>query len=392
LSVSFEAPRLGRLDRVTVTGLFGTYDQRTDQDRVATAISPRSIERADVSANDFQVRAVADKLVSDVQLEFGLDVNGRVGLEAHDIAVAYDLSGAVVGQTDNLSIDSASRTDTGLFVQALTQAAPAVQLAGGVRVDVVRSANDGGFFGDRSITNSALAGLGSMTVGPFDGLSLTGQVSRGFRDPTLSDRFFRGPSGRGFITGNPDLEPETSLQFDLGARYARSRVRVTAYVYHYRIRNLVERFDLGDENFAFRNRGRAHITGVELEGQIDLGQGYALELAANLSRGDSPDDDEPLDDIGAPSLSAVVRKALADRGAAYVRVAGYARDDRPGPSEIAMPGWVDVDAGASWRFSPRLEIRAAARNLLNQAYYASPDPRWVYAPGRSASVTLVTGF
>ena len=35
----------------------------------------------------------------------------------------------------------------------------------------------------------------------------------------LSDRFYRGPVGRGFIEGNPDLKPETSLQFDLTARY-----------------------------------------------------------------------------------------------------------------------------------------------------------------------------
>ena len=45
------------------------------------------------------------------------------------------------------------------------------------------------------------------------------QVARGFRDPVLSDRYFRGPSGRGFITGNPDLDPETSVQFDVGVRY-----------------------------------------------------------------------------------------------------------------------------------------------------------------------------
>ena len=43
---------------------------------------------------------------------------------------------------------------------------------------------------------------------------MTAQVARGFRDPILSDRFYRGPVGRGFIEGNPDLKPETSLQFD----------------------------------------------------------------------------------------------------------------------------------------------------------------------------------
>ena len=66
---------------------------------------------------------------------------------------------------------------------------------------------------------------------PSAGFSATAQVARGFRDPTLSDRYFRGPTGRGFITGNPDLEPETSLQCDGALRYvaaalARGRLRL----------------------------------------------------------------------------------------------------------------------------------------------------------------------
>ena len=75
--------------------------------------------------------------------------------------------------------------------------------------------NTGGYFGDRETGNGAFSGFTALTAGPFGGLNLTAQVSRGFRDPVLSDRYYRGPSGRGFITGNPDVSPETSLQYDL---------------------------------------------------------------------------------------------------------------------------------------------------------------------------------
>ena len=71
---------------------------------------------------------------------------------------------------------------------------------------------------------------------------MTAQVARGFRDPMLSDRFYRGPVGRGFIEGNPDLKPETSLQFDLTGRYVAGPVRLAAAAYHYRITDLVERY------------------------------------------------------------------------------------------------------------------------------------------------------
>lgn len=391
-SASFETPNVAGLEQLKVVGLLGSHDHRTDQDTYATATRPRSIARADVSANDFQLRATGDKLLSDVKLEFGLDLNGRFGLEAHDIAIRYDRDGNLVSVDDSLSIDTASRTDTGLFLQAQTAAASAVLLSGGVRGDVVHSVNSGGYFGDRSVTNGALAGFGAVTVGPFDGWTFTGQVSRGFRDPILSDRFYRGPTGRGYITGNPELEPETSLQADFGVRYAISRFRLASYVYHYRISNLIERYEETRDDFTFRNRGEARIRGVELEAQIDAGRGLAVELMGQFSRGDSPDDDVPLDDIPAPSFTVVLRKALWDRGTAYVRAAAFSRDDRPGPSEVDMPGYVELDAGADWQFSPHFGLRGSARNLLNQAYHSSPDSRWVYAPGRSASLTVVVGF
>ena len=40
----------------------------------------------------------------------------------------------------------------------------------------------------------------------------------------------------------------------------------------------------------------------------------------------------------------------------------------------------------------RPERRGIVRNLLNEVYYASPDPRFVLAPGRSISVTAVVQF
>jgi outer membrane receptor protein involved in Fe transport len=391
-TTSYEVSNVSGFERVKLAGLVGTYDQRTDQDSVPTAADPRSIERSDISARDFQVRLTADRNVAGTSLELGADANGRFGLEAHDINVSYDLAGAVVETTDNLSIDSARRTDTGLFLQAQRVLVPRLVATGGARVDVVRTVNEGGFFGDRSTSNGAASGFGSLTAGPFNRLTFTGQVSRGFRDPTLSDRYFRGPTGRGFITGNPDLDPETSLQFDFSVRYSMSRVRLATYVYHYRIADLVERFEDETDFFFFRNRGRARINGVEVEAQADLGRGFALEVNGQFSRGRALDDDTALDDIAPPSVGFVLRRALTDRGTAYIRLVWYAEDTRPGPSEIDAPGFTDVDAGASWRLVEHLELRAAARNLLNEQYYASPDRRFVLAPGRSAALTAVISY
>ena len=76
---------------------------------------------------------------------------------------------------------------------------------------------------------------------------------------------------------------------------------------------------------------------------------------------------------------------------AFGRIAVYADDSRPGPSEINAPGHTNIDLGASWTPNRRIEIRGQLKNLLNQDYYASPDPRFVPAPGINGSVTVAIG-
>ena len=86
------------------------------------------------------------------------------------------------------------------------------------------------------------------------------------------------------------------------------------------------------------------------------------------------------------------RKEFGEKVYAHARLALSATDDRPGPSEIAAPGSTLLDAGAGWKIAKPLELRLHARNLLDEEYYASPDARFVLAPGRSVSLTAVVQF
>jgi len=389
---SYELLNVGGFQQIGATAFVGTFEQRTDQDRFATATTGRSIERADISANDFHVKGNATRAIGPARVEFGLDVNGRYDLHALDVRLAYDLAGAVTSDVTNLSVDNAHRTDLGAYAQADVPVAKQFRLSGGVRGDRVTTANAGGFFGDRSTDNSAFSGFAAATAGPFTGLSFTAQVSRGFRDPTLSDRYYRGPSGRGFITGNPDLAPETSLQYDLATRYSFGQTQLAVYYYNYRIDDLIERYQTQTDFFFFRNRGSARIRGFEVEVRTALPAGVAIEMGANIGRGEALDDDANLDDVSPDTLSLLVRKDFAGRAFAQMRGAFLAKDERPGPSEINAPGATLFDLAGGFTFTRNLELRANVRNLLDDAYYASPDPRWVYAPGRSASLTLAVQF
>ncbi len=129
-----------------------------------------------------------------------------------------------------------------------------------------------------------------------------------------------------------------------------------------------------------------------MEARSELGRGFAVEVAAQVARGRALDDNASLDDISPATFSVLGRKDFGTRVFAQARLAIYDTDTRPGPTEIVAPGATLLDAGAGWRIVPRLELRGQLRNILDETYYASPDPRFVLAPGRSASLTASLQF
>ena len=390
-TANYQIADAGVLGRLDVDGLAGSYVNITDQDTLGTATRARAVERADVRAKDYQLRAVSERMLGGARLMSGIDVSGRFGLEALDIIETYNLAGAMTGTTENVSVDGAHRRDSGVFVQVDGALADRMSAAAGGRFDYVTTTNPGGFFGDRSTSERAFSGFASATVGPFEGFSLTGQVARGFRDPVLSDRYFRGPSGRGFITGNPDLEPESSVQFDGAARYTAGRIRLGVNAYHYEISDLIERFGDGD-NFFFRNRGEAVVNGVEAEAQATLPSDIALEMTAQIARGETPEDDAPLDGITPATFTALARKLFGTRGFAQARLAWFTEDEMPGPTEREVNGYTLVDIAGGVNIARQLELRAQVRNLFDDTYFGAQSTRAVLAPGRSASITAVVRY
>ena len=391
-TIGYEAAGVAGLNRLGFTGFVGNYAQTTDQDRFATATTGRTVERADVSANDFHVRGFGEKLLGKSRFEAGIDVNGRFGLNAVDDLITYNLAGVMVSTRPNVSVDSASRTDTGVYASIETALSPILIVSGGIRGDYVTTRNSGGFFGDRSTGNGAGSGYAAATLGSFRGVSFTAQIARGFRDPVISDRYFRGPTGRGFITGNPDLNPETSLQADFGVRYVAPGLRLAAFYYHYEINGLIERYSTPTDFFFFRNRGTARVRGVEVEAQLTLPAALTLDIATQVAEGRAVDDNAYLDDISPVNLTAVLRRQFGARAFGQVRASYFSDDDHFGPTERAVNGYTMLDAAAGYRIAKPLELRLQGRNLLDEKHFASQDVRSVLAPGRSVSLTATVKF
>lgn len=384
-NLALDSGPVGGWENVELGLFLGTYRLALNRERLPNPTTTRRIDRSDTESDDGSIRAVATRPVLGGRLQLGAEVVSRFNLVSVTERETFDAAGSSTGVSNPPSIDDAQRTDTGVFVSYDHSVGSRSLLSAGVRGDRVESENKGGFFGDRSTSHSALSGYVAFTASPVSNLTTSLQVARGFRDPTLSDRFFRGPTGRGFVTGNPDLDPETSLQYDASVRWTVGRGSVAAFGYLYQIEDLIERFGDGTD-FFFRNRGEAEVRGFEIEAQTPLARGFSLELAVAATRGEA--DGQPIDDIPARGGFATLRWA-DERHFAYLRSASFLDDDRPGPVETERPGYTTLEMGAGWHLSDLLELRLVGRNLTDRRYFESADAAAALARGRSFTLGLV---
>ncbi len=390
LNLGYESPGPGKWSRIAASVFWDDYSLILDKDRFATIDDPRQLKVSDTDANDYGLRLEAERPVGPVRLVLGLDVSGRYDLHAVNRTTIFDATGGEADSSSEVAIDNARRDDFGLFA-AMNRDWKRWQFAAGIRLDSIRTVNRGGYFGDISTTNFDFSGFLALTRDLGAGVEATLQVARGFRDPLLSDRYYRGITGRGFITGNPDLEAETSRQLDLAIRWRRDRLALAGYAYGYRIDNLIERYRV-DGDYYFRNRGAGEITGIEIEANWIFNPKMELQLGAYWIQGEVVDDGSPTDDVPPPGITAVFRGTPTDRWWWMVRGAAFTADDKPGPSELSRPGYAVLDAGFGWKLSRALELGLVGRNLFNRSYFGSADEDGVLAPGRSVQLSIRGSF
>jgi len=387
LAADFSPP--GKLSALELNVFVGRYELITERDE--RAASAGNVFESDITANDASLRMVATRPVNRGAIRMGLDTRSRFNLTATE--KQFDAQGRIVGS--QRTIDDARQTDTGLFVEGERELGSGRQsLSAGLRGTYVTTSNQGGFFGNRSTSDTNLSGFLAYSLRPAPRWSTVFQVARGFREPFLSDRYFAGVTGRGFIVGNPDLDPETSLQFDVSVRRTGGVTSLAIYGYLYRIRDLIvrEEEEPDSDNFIFLNGGEEEIKGIEIESDFDLGSAFSARVTASYARGEILDDGSRPDDIPAPSIRASAYGQPLKRLWWRAGYSYFFRDDRPGPTETEMPGYGVLDASIGYRVVQGFETRLILGNILDKTYPASPEDDSVPAPGRSAILVLSGTF
>lgn len=323
--------------------------------------------------------------------------------------------------------DGATYTSLGVFAQDRWQFHDKAQIVAGARFSRYAWTADTtgrGYSVDEIDGNTSnVSGSLRMNVDVAARQSIFGGVSQGFRAPNLTNltgRQDRGSSGN-FVSGSPDLDPETSVSFELGWRSHRDP-RLSVSLFHTRVNDLIQRVyeDVDNDGTVDpiqRNAESAVLQGFELSGNLDIPAGlpgdWSLALLAVTSYVDAvvdvpQEDGTVLEDNISRANRWVGRVGLrlakgqnwwiqprARLSADYDEVAsgdsGDVRLTLAGDEDGRMAGFIVADLLGGWRSSDRRHfVVVTFDNILDKTYRDVGSG--VDGPGRGLAIELGTRY
>lgn len=356
------------------------------------------------------------------------------------------------------SVPNASLTNFSAFAQNEFRLAKRLTLVGGVRIDNFRTSAErttgfsiptltadqitdlqiGGLAAGLNVASTSVTGDAGVIFRATPGVALSARVGRSFRTPNIFELFFTDPgSVGGFIVGNPNLRPETGINFDTSVKIRKSKFSASATYFRNAYKDFLNTREASDRrgcpifitqpgtvfdaNNCFivssppgrspvrvsqtQNVDKAMIQGfeAEFEAPITISFGY-LTPNVNFSylRGDNTVKNVPLDIISPLRTNIGVR--WNNFGKAYyfnydVRI--VAKQTRLSPTFLLPlnqggnggpePGFVSHNMSGGYYFRRErynFSVNLGISNLFNRGY----AEQFVYAPARGRSFTIGTTF
>jgi len=266
---------------------------------------------------------------------------------------------------------SPERTNAGLYLQDQVVLGDSVFLTAGGRLEK----NDS--FGTRAVPRAAVAW---RARGGGDALTVRASAGAGIKEPTFFESF--GVSF--FAEGNPDLKPERSHTFDVGAeqRLLRGRLRLEATLYHHDYLDQIAFTVVDFTTFqgSYVNVGHTRARGVEVAAEAAPAARVRLHAAYTYLDGRvlvSTSDFDPVFAVGQPLLrrpkhqfafSGTAGTERFDVGATVVAVGRRADSDFAGLGLTENEGYVRVDGRARLHLGHGLEAFVVGENLFDRDY------------------------
>ncbi|WP_335899501.1 TonB-dependent receptor domain-containing protein [Shewanella algae] len=227
----------------------------------------------------------------------------------------------------------------------------------------------GGRYEDNEKYGSHFSPRAYLVYRASDALVLKGGVGTAFRAPALfeSSPTFSSVSCRGACTvvGNADLEPETSVNYELAALWSQPSYELSATLFHNKVEDLitVSAWDGSSPTRTYYNESKVTLQGVELTASVDITADLGLKANYSYLDTETGDGDEL---TGRPRQSANVQLDwyLTDDWQLYV--AGNYFGSYLDSSAVRQDGYSRFDIGSSYRVNDHLKLRAGVTNFTDE--------------------------
>ncbi len=378
-----------------------TYYQKVDKESerifdFGPSFFQSNFTRSLIDSYGFNAQSMAD--AGRHHLTFGFDFYRD---EVDDETLEENcFGGFCLPPSTNVAVPESTQTGLGGYIQDQWAATDALTVHAGLRGDTFDfvSKEDPDYIGEPfDVTDSALSGNLGITYAVTDHVNLIALVARGFRSPNLQERSFEGFASTGdtFIIQNPDLDSESSLNYEAGfkARYGRYFGGFT--VFYNDLQDFIsfefigEDPDTGLELAQFQNIDEAKIWGIELDLETIFASWWSLFTNASYTEGENDTTGEPLSAI--PPLKVIVglryqrARWWSEASVRFVDSQDRLPTDDP-RFERGVPGFTVYDLRGGYDFSFGLGVLASLENLTDKLYSEPFNNR--PEPGRNLRLGL----
>lgn len=244
-----------------------------------------------------------------------------------------------------------------------------------------------------------------------DKLTFYAQWAQAFRAPSATELYltYTNPNYY-YVAGNPNLKPETSNGYDLGAKIGDEHFGGSIGLFTNQYKNFIDTLDLGaSREFRlsrrqYMNRNNVRISGLEIKGHWAINNYWHTNFGLTYAEGKDTDSNEYLNTI--PSVKGVAGIGYAKEkwGSDLIMTAVAKRNKVASNSDFLMtPGYTLLDL-TGWiepfgKKGPR--IHAGIYNIFDKRYWNALDlpsatsslsKDYYTESGRSFKVSIVQKF
>ncbi len=228
--------------------------------------------------------------------------------------------------------------------------------------------------------NSALTGRIGAVYHVADWLSPYVQVSQGFKAPTVYDLYYSYSTGAIF-EGNPDLEAEKSLSYELGLRGKGSVFQYELSGFYNQYQDFITSVTTGTSGsqdvVTMVNLDEARIYGAEFAATVLGPVGTYTKLSAAYAKGEDVNTGRALDSV-AP-LTGVIGLGYDNSDRTLGALLNYtwvaSKDEWSEVDNLEAPSYSLVDLTVYYHPIQDLTLRAGLFNALDEKYWLFEDIR-----------------